>query len=97
MCALSSGGDESDTGECAEMVRGVRDALVDGVGDVLDASFTLGEQFDDLCSSAVGQGSGDRGETVEESVLGRTLPDRRLCGHYASCVRRTVVDIQRNV
>lgn len=55
------------------MVRGVGHALVDLPGDLLDGALALRQHIDDLGSPAAGERLGDRGEGVEQGILGHPL------------------------
>jgi hydroxyacylglutathione hydrolase len=56
-------------GHGPEMVRGVRHALSDLIRELLDGSFALRQDIDNLCTTPTRQRLGDLGERIEQSVL----------------------------
>jgi len=83
--AVPSGGQQPSAGHRPKVVRGVGHALADLFGDVVNGSFALGEDVDDLGPPAAGQRLGDLRETVEERVLGGSVTHGaivRLPCHY---------------
>ena len=59
-------------------MRGVGDALIDLVRELVDGAFALREHVDDLRPSAARERLGDLGEGVEEAVLGCTVAHQGL-------------------
>ena len=52
-----------------QVMRGVGDTLVDLGGDLLNGTFALGEDVDDLRSPATAQRLGHLGERIEQGIL----------------------------
>ena len=67
--AFAAGAQHAGSGHRPQVMRGVGHALADLVGDLLDGTFALGEDVDDLGSPATGQRLGHLGERVEQRIL----------------------------
>ena len=71
--AVTTGAQQSCTGHGPEVMRRVRHALADLVGDLVHGTFALGEQVNDLCPPSAGQRLCYFREPVEQRVLGRSV------------------------
>src|SRR5688572_3139263 len=74
-----------------QVLGGVRDRLPDLGGELLDRPLALVEDVDELGAAPVAQCFRDRGQTVEQGILGRpvthTDPSRGVCpwAYLAPC------------
>ena len=75
--AVAAGVHQTGAQQMLQVLGGVRDALREFAGDLVDRPFALSEQVDDLGPAPVAEGLGHAGEPVEERVLRRPVGHRR--------------------